>query len=477
MTQSESSSKFSTRAQFVRALLTLAAVLLASLAYLSAIAYFYLDSYQTISAIVNRDFMIVSLFIALYWASLETWFNLNEVYRSRSYGYVLFYHVVESLLGTVFLSFTITMLGLPSFGRNVLLLFGGLSFFYCFLAKLIFYACLKRYRRRGHNLKTVVFIADKNGIRLINLLNTRFEWGYQIRCVVADDYVCQLFEGKLRVCNEGNTRIEDVLSPDIDELIYAKEFASAKELSQLIDICNDFGITFRLYSPFFNRLSANTHLRYFDTNAVISISNTPTNYVGLLAKRLFDIGFSLFVIVVGLPVWLIVALCIKADSKGPIFFSQKRSGLRGRSFNVYKFRTMCEDAESKRDELESLNEMNGPVFKISEDPRITRIGKFLRKTGLDEVPQFFNVLVGDMSIVGPRPPLPREVEQYERWQMRRLAMKPGITCVWQVARDRNGISFEEWMRMDLNYIDNWSFTLDIVVIIKTIRTIFRADGH
>jgi lipopolysaccharide/colanic/teichoic acid biosynthesis glycosyltransferase len=169
-------------------------------------------------------------------------------------------------------------------------------------------------------------------------------------------------------------------------------------------------------------------------------------------------------------------LLINLDSEGPIFFKQKRSGFKGKVFDVYKFRTMVVNAEELKAKLMQQNEMTGPVFKMTNDPRITRVGKWLRKSGIDEFPQFLNVFLGDMSIVGPRPPLPAEVAQYERWQLRRLAMKPGITCLWQIAPSRNSISFEEWMRMDMEYIDNWSLLLDVIIIFKTVRTIVRADG-
>jgi len=174
---------------------------------------------------------------------------------------------------------------------------------------------------------------------------------------------------------------------------------------------------------------------------------------------------------------LLIVIAIKLTSKGPVIFKQKRVGLRGREFNIYKFRTMVQDAEKLRPLLEAQNEMDGPVFKIKKDPRITAIGKLLRKTGLDEVPQFFNVLKGDMSLVGPRPPLPGEVAQYQRWQLRRLSMRPGITCIWQIAPNRNNITFDEWMKLDLQYIDSWSLKIDFMLLIKTIQTVAKGSGQ
>ena len=164
------------------------------------------------------------------------------------------------------------------------------------------------------------------------------------------------------------------------------------------------------------------------------------------------------------------------DSKGPVFFSQKRVVLRGREFKLYKFRSMCDGAEQMLESMKNENEQEGPVFKVKNDKRITRVGKIIRRASIDELPQFFNVLKGDMSVVGPRPPLPDEVKQYKTWQNRRLSMKPGITCIWQVS-GRNKIPFEQWMKLDLQYIDTWSIGLDFMIILKTIKTMVMRDGQ
>jgi len=171
-----------------------------------------------------------------------------------------------------------------------------------------------------------------------------------------------------------------------------------------------------------------------------------------------------------------MSVLIKMSSPGPVIFKQPRVGLRGRQFQLLKFRTMVNNAEEMKKELEELNEADGPAFKIADDPRVTKVGKFLRKSGLDELPQLFNILRGEMSLIGPRPPLPEETTQYERWQLRRLSVKPGLSCFWQVQPDRNSIKFEKWMELDLAYIDNWSLRLDFVILLKTIRTIFHKTG-
>jgi exopolysaccharide biosynthesis polyprenyl glycosylphosphotransferase len=195
----------------------------------------------------------------------------------------------------------------------------------------------------------------------------------------------------------------------------------------------------------------------------------------MIVKRGFDILVAMLALGLTAPVLLIVAAVVKLTSEGPIFFAQERVGKNGRTFKMLKFRSMVMNAEALRGKLEAENEMDGPVFKIKRDPRITRIGHFIRKTSLDEFPQFINVLRGSMSIVGPRPPLPSEVAQYERWQRKRLSVKPGITCIWQIS-GRNEVTFEQWVQMDIDYIDRWSLWLDLKIFVKTIPAVLLRRG-
>ena len=199
------------------------------------------------------------------------------------------------------------------------------------------------------------------------------------------------------------------------------------------------------------------------------------DWVPSLGKRVFDLLGATLALLLLAPLMGIVALWIKFDSPGPVFFRQQRVGRHGRRFNMLKFRTMVVDAEARKESLAALNEQSGPVFKIKHDPRITPLGRFLRRYSIDELPQFINVLRGDMSIVGPRPPVPSEVARYEAWQRRRLSVLPGITCVWQVS-GRNEISFEEWMYLDMRYIDHWSLSEDIKLILKTVPVVVTGRG-
>lgn len=194
-------------------------------------------------------------------------------------------------------------------------------------------------------------------------------------------------------------------------------------------------------------------------------------------KRAFDIVASLCGMIVLIPVTLIVGLAIKLEDGGPIFFAQERLTKNGKAFKLLKFRSMVVNAEALRDSLEAENEMDGPVFKIKNDKRITRVGHFIRKTSIDELPQIFNVLKGDISVVGPRPPLRREVEQYDAKAMRRLEVKGGLTCLWQIQPHRNELTFDEWMDLDIEYIEKRSLWLDFVIILKTFKVLFTAQGE
>ncbi|MBS5885550.1 MAG: exopolysaccharide biosynthesis polyprenyl glycosylphosphotransferase [Clostridium sp.] len=191
----------------------------------------------------------------------------------------------------------------------------------------------------------------------------------------------------------------------------------------------------------------------------------------LILKRIIDIIGSIIGIVLVSPVLLVTAVLIKLESKGRIFFSQTRVGLHGKEFKIYKFRSMVDGAEALRKSIEHKNEMSGPMFKVRDDPRITKIGRFIRKTSIDELPQLINVLKGEMSLVGPRPSLPSEVEKFEPWMLKRLEVKPGLTCYWQVS-GRNNIGFEDWMKLDINYVNYRNIRLDIKLIFKTIILLF-----
>ncbi len=261
----------------------------------------------------------------------------------------------------------------------------------------------------------------------------------------------------------------------IDEVIFTARRGRLDWMESAVQLCQEQGVLVRIVLDGFAGASSRLSVTEAGAHAMLTISSTPTSSLGLWAKRAFDLLASATALVLLSPVLIAVAVAIRRDSAGPVFFKQRRVGLNGREFDFYKFRSMRVGAEAELALLRASNEMDGPVFKMRLDPRITPVGRFLRKTSLDELPQFWNVLRGQMSLVGPRPPLPAEVRQYLPWQRRRLSVKPGITCTWQVS-GRNEIDFEQWMRLDLAYIDGWSFWGDIGICLKTVPAVLFARG-
>ncbi len=263
----------------------------------------------------------------------------------------------------------------------------------------------------------------------------------------------------------------------VDEVVV---FLSLKsfyhQISRIVALSEEQGIVVKyLYSLCETKL-AHAKPEQFEGESSISLYTKTMDGWPVVVKRMLDFILSLAMIIILLPVFVAAALLIKLTSPGPVFFVQERVGYNKRRFKLYKFRTMVPGAEKKQKELEQLNEMSGPVFKIGKDPRITPIGKFLRKTSVDELPQIFNVLKGDMSIVGPRPLPVRDYEGFDQdWHRRRFSVYPGITCLWQI-NGRNQISFEEWMKLDMEYIDNWSLGLDLIILAKTIPAVLKGSG-
>lgn len=261
----------------------------------------------------------------------------------------------------------------------------------------------------------------------------------------------------------------------IDEVIFAVAKDELEKLEETFLLCEEEGVKTRVSLSFFPHVLSKVYLERLREWPLLTFSTTPENEYLLLLKRVSDLVMASVLLVVLSPLFLLLALLVKLTSKGPVFYSQTRCGLGGRKFTVYKFRSMRADADLLREELEALNELDGPVFKIRDDPRCTAAGRFMRKFSLDELPQLVNILKGDMSFVGPRPPLPEEVEKYERWQRRRLRMKPGLTCLWAL-EGRNQLNFRRWMELDLAYIDNWSVGLDWKILLKTIPVVLLGRG-
>ncbi len=261
----------------------------------------------------------------------------------------------------------------------------------------------------------------------------------------------------------------------IDVVVFAVPRDRLGDIDRAVHLCEEQGVEVRISLDILRFGPGRMMVADMDGVPMLAFSRAPTDALALAMKRTFDVVVSALVMIAFAPLFGAIALAIKLGSPGPVLFGQRRVGQNGRAFQMLKFRSMYQDAEQRLDALRAQNEMSGPVFKMANDPRVTRIGRFLRKTSLDELPQFWNVLKGEMSVVGPRPPIPSEVRQYKRWQKRRLSVKPGITCIWQIS-GRNNIDFERWMELDLQYIDEWSLWGDIEICFKTIPAVLGARG-
>ena len=333
-------------------------------------------------------------------------------------------------------------------------------------------------RSKGYNTRNVVLIVDKTSIPFIDSFIKANDWGYSICAILSLDKELEMrYDNVCYVENVYDVR-SHIYSLSTDDIFYCLPIDDTRlDLEGIIKRTEEVGISLHLLQQdFLEKLQINKNHTTDFAGGFITYTTTPRSYNRLKLKEAVDILFSIAVFIFLSPVFIFIGIFIKLDDGGPVFFKQERIGLNGRRFICFKFRTMVTNAEELLVKLQGLNESDGPTFKIENDPRITKIGRFLRKTSLDELPQFYNVIKGEMSIVGPRPPLLREVVQYERTQLRRLSMKPGITCIWQVS-GRNEISFTEWMKMDLDYIDNWSLMLDFKIIMSTIGVIFKANGR
>ncbi len=427
----------------------------------------------------NPRFLKLFVLILPVWLVILYLIQVAEIPRTKRYR-VLFYQYFQStVLVITFLMVFYFVFKLYLISRVFLVEFASSGLLLLFLARSLEYKLFKIYRSKGYNYINIVIIADDSAIPFIESILSNKDWGYRIIAIFTGSAkIKEKYEKAIILLpDEYLTVLHNLMEVDIiDEVIYFKTKVIPSEVRNTVRSCEELGVVFSLnYTGEGNKLT-NAIRTQIGSQKFLTFINIPHNSFALAIKKIMDVVLSVFIIICLAPVLVLIALLIKIDSRGPILFRQARVGLRGRQFGLYKFRTMITNAENLKKDLEADNEADGPVFKIKDDPRVTRTGKFLRKTGLDELPQLFNVLKGEMSLIGPRPPLPSETIQYKRWQLRRLSVKPGLSCFWQIKPDRNNIKFEKWMELDLAYIDNWSLRLDFIILVKTIKTVFLRTG-
>jgi len=343
--------------------------------------------------------------------------------------------------------------------------------------RLFFRYILKWLRVHGHNLRFMLIIGTgEQAVKFAQNIETKPELGYHIIGFVnaKETKTEELQKTGVSTVANFNDFPSFLRNNVVDEVVICLPAESFyQKISRIINLCEEHGIVVRMVSDIFNLKLAKSRIEEFEGDMIITVYTGSMEGWSVLIKRFVDFFLSLVLLILLSPLFLFVSLLIKLTSPGPIFFIQERVGLGKRKFSMYKFRTMVADAEERLSELEHLNEIMGPAFKIKDDPRITLVGKYLRKIRIDELPQLLNVLKGDMSLVGPRPLPMRDYEGFnEDWQRRRFSVRPGITCLWQIG-EQHSIPFKKWMELDMQYIDQWSLWLDFKILLKTIPAMFK----
>jgi exopolysaccharide biosynthesis polyprenyl glycosylphosphotransferase len=379
--------------------------------------------------------------------------------------------------GTALLALFVYGLRLEFVSRFFLAVFGIVNFTFLATEKVALRLLSRWVRARGLNFRTVLLAGTGHkAAQLGDFVEAHPHWGFRVIGYLDDDNGGEIRRANRWPCLGKVTDLEAVLMREVvDELIFVIEKGKLGEYENALIVAERHGVRAHVSLDIFPHVLARPVLEELDGIALLSFTTTPANPGQLAAKRAIDFAFSLAFFLVTAPIQALAALLIKISSPGPVFFRQVRCGLNGRHFTLLKFRTMDLGAQERLHEVSHLNEMSGPVFKVSRDPRLTLVGRLLRRLSIDELPQLWNVILGDMSLVGPRPPLPEEVARYESWQHRRLSMKPGITCLWQVS-GRNNLDFDRWMALDLKYIDTWSPMLDLKILLKTVPAVLSGRG-
>jgi exopolysaccharide biosynthesis polyprenyl glycosylphosphotransferase len=426
-----------------------------------------------------ETFIIIGVLV-ISWVILLKISNLSRIPRTSSYSVILYDFIKLSVIGGFVLVAADWVIVLDTFPAVTIILFMCINTIILYLIRIFTFKFVKIYRANGHNLRNIIIIADEDSDEIIEKVYNQKEWGFRVLGLITDSNELKIkYHGKIKVFPY-RSNIKSIIKYDIiDEIICLNSLNDDKKIYELIDFCSELGVTFRIKSISMLHASSayKSRVQYFGKIPFYTIENNPNNSFSRTIKLISEVSLAFIILFIASPLLLIISLIIATTSRGPVIFKQARVGLRGRQFYIYKFRTMVQNAEALKLKLQSMNESDGPTFKIKNDPRITTIGRLLRKTNLDEIPQLFNVIKGEMSIIGPRPPLPIEVEQYQTWQLKRLSVKPGLTCTWQIAPNRNEVKFEKWMQMDINYIDNWSLLGDVLLLFRTFRTVIMAKSY
>jgi exopolysaccharide biosynthesis polyprenyl glycosylphosphotransferase len=462
------------RETVLRRFLILVDSVVISLAYLFA---FLLRGLIKEGDITLSRFLITLVIAIPYWCLT---LYANGIYlsmRTRSYLEILWALIKSAVMTFLMLGTFIFLFKLTFMSRLFFLLFIGLSLLFIWVEKTAIFMSAHYVRRQGLNTRRLLIVGTgKRAVEFVKRVDRHPEWGFEVVGAVDDEPSRGIHQvGRLAVLGS----FEDIPSifhrEAVDEVVFVVPRSRLNSLQGAIDDCETEGVVVTVAVDLFDTKLARSSVTELDGLPLLHFKTTRAKEWELLLKRLFDFAASGAGILVLSPLFLVLAILIKVSSRGPVFFKQARLGLSGRRFTLYKFRTMRLGAQDVLSDVADLNQMTTPEFRDKKTRWITPVGRLMRKFSLDELPQLFNVFIGHMSIVGPRPTVPDEVEKYKDWHRRRFSMKPGITCLWQV-NGRNNVAFEDWMKLDLEYLDSWSLWLDAKILLKTVPVVLFGIG-
>lgn len=437
--------------------------------------------------IPTSNYTFLPLMILLIWYVI-----LDRVDRKYGYGVKMTSIMILEIwkgvtISTVILVSCIFLFKVKDIGRWFIFTFYIADLLVLILARLLIYQFISSKRHNKYFQRHILIIGSRTAAReLIQLVSKHNDMGIEIvGCIeMSKEDVGKTVACGVQIIGTLDDLRDFLPNRGIDEVLITMPLNEISNSEWYLSFINSCGITVRIIPYWYIRKFMTIHashsfkVEHFLSEPALIVSRIQSNQDALAVKSTIDYMIATLVLIVTSPLFLILPVLIKSCSIGPVFYKQIRSGQDGREFILYKFRSMVLGAEEQQYTLIEINESDGPAFKIKKDPRIIPyIGTFMRKFGLDEIPQFINVIRGEMSVVGPRPPTPFEVKKYEMWQRRRLSMKPGLTCIWQVQPGRNDITFEQWMNMDMEYIDRWSLWMDFIILLKTIPAVLSGHGR
>lgn len=423
------------------------------------------------------DYLVV-LFVAVpLWCSILYLCGMYHSMRTRTIPEIVWIILKSFFFVTFVFGFIVFLFKLEFVSRMFFILFVLAVLIFILLEKIVVFFVVHNVRKRGYNYKRIIVVGKgRRAAEFINRIKNRPEWGIKIIGAVDDEPGRKIADSKdVKIIGSLKDLPQILHKQAVDEVVFVVPRLRLNYIENAIYICEIEGIKATIAVDLFDLKIARAHQTEIDGIPLLTFETTVAKEWQLFIKRGIDIILSGLGITILSPLFFIVTILIKLSSSGPLLFKQERLGLNGRKFILYKFRTMYKGAQENLININVFNDMNNPSFKKEKIQYITPLGRVLRKFSIDELPQLFNIFIGYMSLIGPRPSVPEEVKQYKPWQRRRLSMRPGLTCLWQI-RGRNKLDFNEWMKLDLEYLDNWSLRLDFEIMIETIPVVLFGIG-